>query len=285
MNQLVGNGGLTFVKWAGGKTQLIEQYKPLFPKKIKRYFEPFVGSGAIFFFIAQEYQPEEIVLSDLNKELIATYDVIKNDVEKLIAILRKHKNAYEKNTDEYYYAIRSLKPAELSKIEIAARFIFLNKTCFNGLHRVNSKGEFNVPIGRYKNPDIVQEEKLRRAAALLKNVQLRVMSFEKVVSLAKKGDFVYFDPPYYPLKRESFTKYSKDDFLEDGQKLLKETCEQLDKKGVLFMQSNSDTTFIRNLYTNYKVITVRARRMINSRAEARGEISEVVVLNYDPSRA
>jgi DNA adenine methylase len=276
----MGNGGSTFIKWAGGKTQLLAQLEPLLPKKIDRYFEPFLGSGAVFFFIVQKYEPKEVLLSDTNEYLIITYQVIKEDVTALIKRLKQHKAEYNKDPKTYYYVVREQNPSTLSKIDIAARLIFLNRTCFNGLYRVNSKGKFNVPIGNYKNPDIVQEEKLLRVSKLLKKVTLKVLSFEEIVPLAKKGDFVYFDPPYYPLHRASFTKYTKDDFLELQQESLKEVFDALTTKKVLCMESNSDTKFIRDLYKDYHIVTVRARRLINSQSAGRGEINEVVILNY-----
>lgn len=270
-----------FLKWAGGKTQLIEQYKPLFPKKFNRYLEPFLGSGAIFFYIIQNYNPTEIIISDINEELIDTYNIIKNDVERLIVELKQHKEYHMVEGKKYYLMIRATDPKSLPKLERASRFIYLNKTCFNGLYRVNSKGQFNVPMGSYKNPDIIQEEKLRRVSKLLQNVTIKVMSFEKVVSLAKKEDFVYLDPPYYPLKKgQSFTTYSKDNFLEEEQRKLFEAYNKLNKKGCYVMQSNSDTDFIKELYLNYNIHYVQATRMINCNGDKRGKINEVVITNY-----
>ena len=190
-----------FVKWAGGKQQLIEQFKPFFPKKFNNYFEPFVGSGAVAFYIIQEFNPPNVFLCDINAELINAFNTIKSDVKALIVKLKQHKESHLTLREKYYYKVRSINPNRLSVIERAARFIYLNKTCFNGLYRVNSKDGFNVPMGSYKNPDIVQEEKLKRISNLLKNVTLKVMSFEKIVDIAKKGDFIYLDPPYFPLKK------------------------------------------------------------------------------------
>ena len=269
---------IRFVKWAGGKGQLIEQFIPLFPKKINRYIEPFVGGGAVLFYIIQNYHPKEIIISDVNKELITTYNVIKQDVEKLISILREHKKHHSK---DYYYKIRAILPSSLSDVDKAARFIYLNKTCFNGLYRVNSKGGFNVPMGQYKNPDIVQENKLREISKLLKNVTIKCESFENVLSYSKKGDFVYFDPPYYPLKnKNSFTTYHHDVFLDNEHKKLAEVFDALSKKGCFVMESNSDTGFVRKLYSKYAIKLVRATRMINCRSEDRGLINEIVIRNY-----
>ncbi|MFW6046792.1 MAG: DNA adenine methylase [Candidatus Woesearchaeota archaeon] len=271
-----------FVKWAGGKGQLIEQLTPFFPKKFNRYFEPFVGGGAVFFVISQKFKPSEIVLSDINEELINTYNIIKSDVERLIVELKQHSEYHKAEGKKYYLAIRATQPKALPALERAARFIYLNKTCFNGLYRVNSKDMFNVPMGTYKNPDIIQEERLRKVNNLLKNVTLKVLSFEKIAKMAKKGDFVYLDPPYYPLKKSSFTTYTNEIFLEKEQELLRDVCLKLHKKGCFVMQSNSDTKFIRELYDlkGFKIHTVTANRMINSNAKGRGKITEVVITNY-----
>jgi len=238
-----------FVKWAGGKGQLIEQFKSLFPKKIERYIEPFVGSGAVLFYVLENYSPKEVIIIDINDELMTTYNVIKENVEELIKKLKQHKNSHNK---EYYYKIRDLDPKQLNNVDKAARFIYLNKTCFNGLYRVNSKGKFNVPIGSYKNPDVVQEDKLKKIFGLLKNVIIKSESFENVIKYAKKGDFIYLDPPYYPLRKgKSFTSYTDGNFLEKEQEKLAEVFAKLTKTGCLCMESNSDTEFIKKLYFKY----------------------------------
>ncbi len=270
-----------FVKWAGGKGQLLEQFKPLFPKKFNRYLEPFVGSGAVFFYIIQNFEPKEIIISDINEELINAYKIIKTDVERLIVELKQHKEYHMAEGKKYYLTIRATDPNELPPLERAARFIYLNKTCFNGLYRVNSKGQFNVPMGFYKNPDIVQEEKLKVVSRLLKNVIIKVMSFENVLDFAKKGDFIYFDPPYYPLKnKRSFTTYTKDSFMEKEQKLLAKIFKKLDERECFVMLSNSDTGFIKDLYSGYNINFVKASRMINCDGKNRGKINEIVVTNY-----
>ncbi len=270
----------TIVKWAGGKKQLLKQFQKFFPRKIENYYEPFVGGGAVLFYILQTYNPKKVLISDTNEELMNCYEVIKNNVEELILSLKEHKQAH--NT-EYYYKIRDLNPKELNKIERASRTIYLNKTCFNGLYRVNSKGGFNVPIGSYVNPSIYNETELRRLSQLLKNVEIKNMSFEKVLEYAKKKDFIYFDPPYMPLKKESFTTYTKDNFLEDEQKQLAQVFKKLHKKGCNVMLSNSDTEFIKNLYNEHNIEIVRANRMINSNGNDRGKINEIVVTNYKPT--
>ncbi len=269
----------TLVKWAGGKKQLLGQFEPLFPKKINRYFEPFVGGGAVAFYLLKTHpEIKKIFLSDINKELIITYNVIKRDIDELINLLKKYKLKHNK---EFYYKIREQEISKLDPIEIAARFIYLNRTCFNGLYRVNSQGKFNVPIGSYKNPGILQEEELREISKFLQKDDIIMAQFYEVTKKAKKGDFVYFDPPYYPLKKgKSFTTYTKDNFLEKEQELLAKVFRDLDKKGCKVMLSNSDTKFIRDLYKGYKIKVVQAKRMINSNAEGRGKINELVVRNY-----
>ncbi|MGV8162772.1 MAG: DNA adenine methylase [Candidatus Nanoarchaeia archaeon] len=270
--------GIKFVKWAGGKSQLLEQFEPLFPKKIERYIEPFVGGGAVLFYIIQKHAPKEVTIIDANAELMNTYKVVKLHVEELIKKLKIHKS---KHDEEYYYKIRDIDPKILDDIERAARFIYLNKTCFNGLYRVNSKGKFNVPIGAYKNPDIVQEEKLRTISLLLKNVKIVCGSFEKSLEFAKKGDFIYFDPPYYPLdNKPSFTTYHHDVFLDKEHEKLAKVFDELVKRGCNCMASNSDTDFVKKLYPKYSINTVMAKRMINCRADSRGVIKEIVITNY-----
>lgn len=270
-----------FVKWAGGKHQLIEQFKPLFPSKFKNYFEPFVGSGAVAFYVIQQFKPRKVLLSDINEELINAFNVIKENLEPLISKLKEHKKNHVAGKEKYYYNIRKQNPSKLTSVDNAGRFIYLNRTCFNGLYRVNSKGLFNVPIGDYKNPDIVQANKLKKISKLLKKVTIKVMSFQEIVNLAKKGDFVYFDPPFYPLKKgRSFTSYQKDTFLDEEQKKLAAVFQKLHEKGVLCMESNSDTEFIKGLYFGFNIQTVKAKRMISCNAEGRGAINEVVIRNY-----
>jgi DNA adenine methylase len=272
-----------FVKWAGGKQQLIEQFKPLFPKKFNNYFEPFVGSGAVAYYMVQKFKPKKVLLSDINEELINAYNIIKTDVKRLIIELKQHKEYHMADSKNYYYEIRGVNPNDLPKLERAARFIYLNKTCFNGIYRVNSKGKFNVPIGSYKNPDIIQKDKLLKISKLLKNIIIQVMDFKEIVNKATKGDFIYFDPPYYPLKKgKSFTTYTKGNFLEEEQKQLAEVFKKLHKKGCYCMLSNSDTDFIKDLYKDksFHINIVRATRMINSNAKDRGQINEIVVTNY-----
>src|SRR3989344_304293 len=213
----------TLIKWAGGKKQLLEQFKPFF------------GGGTVAFFLLKTHpEIKKIYLSDINEELVLTYNVVKNDIDELVNLLKKYK---EKHNKEFYYKIRAEDVKKLTPVQIAARFIYLNRTCFNGLYRVNSKGQFNVPIGSYKNPDIIQEEKIKKISKLLKNVTMKVMSFEKILNLVKKKDFIYFDPPYYPLQKgKNFTTYTKDSFLEEEQKELSKLFKKLDQKGCFVME-------------------------------------------------
>jgi DNA adenine methylase len=271
-----------FVKWVGGKRQLISQFKDLniYPPKEfnsdkNRYFEPFIGGGAVFF----DLLPKNSYISDLNKELIITYNVIKNDVEHLIESLKKH--TYSK---DYFLKIRSSEIGILSDIEVASRFIYLNRTCFNGLYRVNSKGQFNVPFGKYSNPLICDEVNLRIVSQALKNVFITNQDYKKIEDIAEAGDFVYLDPPYYPInKTSSFTSYTKENFLEKEQIELRDHFKKLSDKGCYVMLSNSDTLFIKEIYSEIPDITInkiKAGRSINSNSNKRGKITEVVITNY-----
>ncbi|WP_072016509.1 DNA adenine methylase [Neosynechococcus sphagnicola] len=263
-----------FLKWAGGKSQLISQYLPHFPapETYRTYYEPFIGGGAIFFHL----QPQAAVLTDINPELVNVYCCVRNQVEMLILHLEQHQ---KNHSPTYYYHIRSL--GDLSEIERAARLIYLNKTCFNGLYRENSKGEFNVPLGRYQNPKVYDPNLLRAVSLALRSVTLEVRSFERVLQDAHgPQDFVYFDPPYYPLNpTSSFTGYSRSTFTAADQVQLREVFAELTQRGVQVMLSNSDCDFIRELYRDFRILTISASRNINSQATKRGKITEVLVLS------
>ncbi|SHE99390.1 DNA adenine methylase [Desulfofundulus australicus DSM 11792] len=261
------------VKWAGGKSQLISQFEPLFPKEYSLYVEPFVGGGAVFFHLL----PPRAVLIDSNDELINFYLVVRDDLEALLQDLKRHEN-----TAEYYYRIRALDPDQLTPVERASRFLYLNKTGYNGLWRVNSRGQHNVPFGRYKNPKIVDEPNLRLVSGALKKAEIICDDFSQVLDCAAPGAFVYLDPPYHPLSETAnFTSYTPDAFGEDDQRRLAEVFRELDRRGCLVMLSNSDTPFIRELYKNYDIQVVYAKRAINCRADKRGPISELVIRNYN----
>ncbi|MDH7577858.1 MAG: DNA adenine methylase [Bacillota bacterium] len=260
------------VKWAGGKGQLLSQFEPLFPKKFGAYHEPFVGGGAVFFHLL----PERAVLIDNNPELINFYLVVRESLDELLISLHKHKNEAG-----YYYQIRALDPEKLDPVSRASRFLFLNKTGYNGLWRVNRQGRHNVPFGRYKNPRIADVENLRRVSDALKRAQILLNDFSVVLNYAESGDFIYFDPPYYPLSETAnFTDYTADSFGREDQERLAETFQELDKRGCLVMLSNSDTSFIRELYSGYHLTVVSAKRAINCRADRRGPIGELVIRNY-----
>lgn len=266
-----------FLKWAGGKRRLLKQYNPYLPPRneIRHYYEPFVGSGAAFFYL----QPQRATLSDNNEKLIEVYRVVQQDVEGLIPILRKHKNE-----ESYFYQIRALDPANLPPLEQAARLIYLNKTCYNGLYRENQQGRFNVPFGRYKNPKICDEQRLRTAAEALRGVNLQVAEFDDAISGAKPSDFIYFDPPYAPISATSnFTSYNRHDFQASDQRRLADTIHQLTGDGCRVMLSNSNAPLVYELYDDrdYRLIEVQSRRNINSKADRRGSITELLILNYD----
>ncbi|MBI3051539.1 DNA adenine methylase [Candidatus Woesearchaeota archaeon] len=268
-----------FLKWAGGKTQMLSQYSTLYPKEFNRYFEPFLGSGAVFFHIKQKFKPKKSFISDVNNDLINTFKAVKEHPGELIKLLKEHKA--KDNSREYFNQQRDRFNTLKSGLEKTGLFIYLNKTCFNGLYRVNAEGKFNVPFGKYPNPAILQEEKIRKASMLLQDVELSADNFSDTVKEAKEGDFIYFDPPYFPLsKTSSFTSYQKGVFLEKEQRELAKVFRELDKKGCFVMLSNSDSPFIHQLYRGFMIIPVKARRAINCIGTKRGKINEIVVKNY-----
>lgn len=282
-----------FIKWAGGKSRLIEQYKPFLPNEFERYHEPFLGGGALFFHLAPQLQAQgkKAYLSDLNPELVNVYQCVRDRVEALIEQLAQHQ---AQHSEAHYYKVRAMVyPQAVSQagsqdnatvithaIQRAARFIYLNKTCYNGLYRENSKGLFNVPIGRYKNPKICAPECLRSASAALQLADISERPFTTVSTYAKsRRDFVYFDPPYHPLSETSkFTAYSRYRFAAEQQSELKNIITQLAAQKVRVLASNSDCPFIRQLYTGFQIETITAARSINSKASKRGKITEVLVI-------
>jgi len=272
-----------FIKWVGGKRGLLPQLIKKFPQEFNNYHEPFLGGGAVFFelYSLGKLENKNIFLSDINAELINTYNVVKKSPLDLIVKLEEY---VAKHSHEFYYDIRGLDREksfkELSEIERATRFIYLNKTCFNGLYRVNKKGYFNTPIGSYKNPNIADKETILHASKALENVTIYHQPFQAILENVNENDFVYFDPPYYPLTSSAnFTSYDANSFLEEEQFALYSLFEKLDDKKVKVAHSNSDTEFINNLYKHYDINTVSANRFINSKSSGRGKINEVLIRN------
>ena len=287
-----------FVKWAGGKSQsldILSRYLPKNISEIKKYAEPMVGGGALFFNILSRYNFEQLYISDINAELINSYKVIKDNVEDLIIKLNDMQKVFlslaENGRKDFYYKIRNdfnnTELLEKTAVDKAAQFIFLNKTCFNGLYRVNRKGQFNVPMGAYKNPTICDEENLRNISKLLKNVVIVCGDYTLSKTFIDKETFVYLDPPYRPISETSgFTSYNSEIFNDNEQIRLSEFIKEIDKKGAKIILSNSDPknvnaedNFFDDLYKDYKINRVKATRMINSNAEKRGEINELLICN------
>lgn len=273
---------IPFTKWTGGKRQLLVELNQNLPKKFNTYYEPFIGGGALFFDLA----PKNAVINDLNSDLMMCYLAIRDNVEELIDVLNIHA---KNNSKEYYLSVRAAdrdeKYDKMSEVEKAARMMYMLRVNYNGMYRVNSKGQFNVPYGRYKNPNIVNEELLYKINKYLNvsNVEILNTRFEHAVSHAKEGDFVYFDPPYIPVSAtSSFTSYTKDGFTLKDQEMLRDVFVELDKKGVYVMLSNSSNPLVFELYKDYvnTTIIVGATRMINSDASKRGKVQEVLIKNY-----
>lgn len=292
-----------FVKWAGGKGSLIPQLNNFYPYELKngiieRYIEPFVGGGAVLIDILQKYNIQEVYAFDINIDLINSYNVIKNNVEELIINLKQMETEYlqleQEERKNYFYNIRNeYNNYELEKneqnIQRAAQFIYLNKTCFNGLYRVNKNGKFNVPVGSYKNPTICDEENLRQLSQLIQNVQFQYGDYSRSMEYVTENTFVYFDPPYRPLNVTSgFTSYTKEDFNDDNQRELATFYGELNERNAKLMLSNSDPkninkedTFFDNIYQGFNINQIQASRMINANSNGRGKISEILVTNYD----
>lgn len=266
-----------FVKWVGGKGRLLAQLTPLLPRGVDRmrHVEPFAGGAAMFF----ARRPARALLCDVNPALIATYEMVRDQVEDVIDELHGHAAVHDQT---HYYAVRErYNHGRASGPARAAMFIYLNKTCFNGLHRVNRKGEFNVPVGRYVNPRILDEDGLRAASLQLRHADLRCSGFESLLANARPGDFVYFDPPYEPVSRTAnFTSYARDGFAQEDQVRLRDVFSELTRRGARCMLSNSDVPFIRELYQDFRIDTVAAPRAVSCDARGRGMVSEIVVRNY-----
>ena len=273
-----------FLKWVGGKRSISDDIVMLINKKFNKYFEPFLGGGAIFFELYSRglLKGKRVVLSDINSELINSYIVVRDKPLELIKRLSYYRENHNK---DFYYKIRGMDREKgwvdkYSDVERASRFIYLNKTCFNGLYRVNKKGEFNVPMGVYINPNILDKDVILSCSKALHKVDIRVSGYKDLMVEIKKGDMVYMDPPYFPLNRtSSFVNYDKSGFLEKEQEELYKFYRSLDKKGVQLLLSNSDTVYIKNLYKRYKIDKIKVGRNINSNGEKRGKINEIIVTN------
>lgn len=267
------------LKWVGGKRQLLSEIIPLIDESCDNYVEPFIGGGAVLF----RLQPKKAIINDYNTELINVYRTVRDDLDGLVALLKEHEKY---NSSDYYYEVRALDRTpdfdKMSNLEKAARIIYLNKTCYNGLYRVNSLGQFNSPYGKYKNPNIVNEVVLRAISKYLNRNEISIRSgdYKDVLNDIEKNTFVYLDPPYMPISSSSsFTGYTEGGFGYDKQVELKEECDKLNSKGVHFLQSNSDCEEIRELYKAYRIKVVKAKRAINSDAKKRGQINEVLIYN------
>ena len=283
-----------FLKWAGGKTQLLDEIEKRLPDELKTgsidtYVEPFVGGGAVFFYIAKKYQSiKHFYLFDINEDLVNCYNTIRNDVKSLIAQLKRLEEQFLKKTklsqERFYYTVRDKFNSDRSP----AKLIYLNKTCYNGLYRVNRKGEFNVPFGGYENPKICEENNLRAVSETLKKTKVIYGDFEKSERYITSNTFVYLDPPYRPISRTaSFTSYSKGDFAEEDQIRLSEFSKRIKDKGAKFLLSNSDPKngnptdfFFERTYKGFNIDTVKAARAINCKGSGRGQINELIIVNY-----
>jgi len=281
--QLVTTSPRPFVKWAGGKRQLIPVLNQHIPKNFGSFFEPFLGGGAMLFHLLLNYPKHKFIVSDLNSDLVLSYITIRDRADELISSLKNHAKNYSKNSYSYYYSVRDSEPK--GQIEKTSRLIFLNRTCFNGLYRVNSKGKFNVPLGRYSNPNIVNEENILAVSNILqsKKVSIKCQDFGTVLDNAKKGDFVYFDPPYQPISQTAnFTSYTTRDFTINDLKRLSKVCQDLDSKGCKILLSNSNCKEVTQTFSknSWKVVKIQANRAINSNSKKRTGHSELLIKNY-----
>jgi len=278
VSQKTGVAPRPFLKWAGGKGQLLPDLIARLPECFAAYHEPHVGSGALFFTLASHGVPSQAYLSDVNPALIDTYLAVRDQVEDVIAILKKHQKKHDR---DYYYLVRAIDPSRLTLAGRAARIIYLNKTCYNGLYRENKRGQFNVPFGRYTNPTICDAANLRNVSRVLQGVDIAQRGYASALDCARPGDFVYFDPPYQPLSAtSSFTAYNRNGFGEDDQRRLRDVFAQLAERSVRVMLSNSDTPLIHELYVGFTIDRVYATRSINSKSNRRGKIAELIIRNY-----
>ena len=271
-----------FVKWAGGKRQLMSELKKNFPTKFGTYLEPFLGGGAVMFDLLAKQPNLKCNASDLNSDLVLAYVTIRDRLEKLIESLEDHSKNYHKDSTGYYYEVRNQEPK--NQIEKVSRLLFLNKTCFNGLYRVNSKGKFNVPLGRYTNPNIVNKENLQAVSKILQSEKIKIScrDFSSIIKDAKKEDFVYFDPPYQPVSdTANFTSYTHRDFTEDDLERLADLANRLNSKGCNVMLSNSNSKTVKKIFSSgWKIKEIKANRAINSNSQKRTGHKEIIIKNY-----
>ena len=271
-----------FVKWAGGKRQLMSELKKNFPTKFGTYLEPFLGGGAVMFDLLAKQPNLKCNASDLNSDLVLAYVTIRDRLEKLIESLEDHSKNYHKDSTGYYYEVRNQEPK--NQIEKVSRLLFLNKTCFNGLYRVNSKGKFNVPLGRYTNPNIVNKENLQAVSKILQSEKIKIScrDFSSIIKDAKKEDFVYFDPPYQPVSdTANFTSYTHRDFTEDDLERLADLANRLNSKGCNVMLSNSNSKTVKKLFSSgWRIREIKANRAINSNSQKSTGHKEIIIKNY-----
>lgn len=265
----------TFLKWAGGKRRILNKLENLFPKKINRYFEPFLGAGAVFFFVKQKYNPKFCMISDINKDLIDTFIAARDNPAKLISYLKYFK---KKNSEKFYYETREkFNKYKIKKLKRAAAFIYLNKNCFNGLYRVNSKNEFNVPYGKYKNPEIFEEKNIYFASNLLQGVKIKHQDYRRIKKQIKIGDFIYLDPCYDPIKKTSFANYTPERFCVADRLELAKFIKASRRKRANIVLSNNNLPEIKRIYSNFKITEILASRSINANPVGRGKVKELVI--------
>jgi len=270
-----------FLKWVGGKRQLLDEFSQIFPEhdEFEVYYEPMVGGGAVFFHL----QPSQAVINDTNEDLIRAYKTVRDDVERIIDLLKEYKR---KHSEDFYYEIRDKfnekkKDGRSSDVELSAMLIYMNRTGFNGLYRVNQRGEFNVPFGSYSNPTICNEDNLKAVSKILKDTEIMCADFKEGVKNTAKGDFVYFDPPYVPVSdTANFTEYNGGGFGEKDHRRLARVFADLDKKGTKVALSNSDTEFTKGLYSDFNIHILKAKRSINCNGGDRGSINELLITNF-----
>lgn len=269
-----------FVKWAGGKRLLLHALEPLVPRRIGTYHEPFLGGGALMFALLSSRPGMRCSGSDANADLICAYSAVRDRADDLVSAMRAHESAYLADPEAYYYRMRDSRPR--GTVQRAARLLFLNRTCYNGLYRVNSRGKFNVPHGKYERPNIVNEKKVRAAGAALRSSGAQVShgDFARVLDDARRGDFVYFDPPYLPAVPTAFTAYTNGGFGYDDLRELARVCARLDSRGVRVMVSNTNTRAVSDMFSGWKARRLESRRMINSEGSGRMGHADMLLTNY-----